>query len=669
MRSTHNLVGRLGGLLIVALMAGACGVSIDLGTPGSETLPGSPGNETGALTASDGNGVVIEGRYTWKDSPCQFDEPADVSTRCGWLQVPERWDDPAAVKTIRLQVAIFSAGPTDVAPVVYLEGGPGGDALANIGQSFDTLFGALVDTHEIVIIGQRGTGSADPHLRCDNVLELSRDLLDEVSPLEDELGQFEAAYVDCANDFAERRIDTSAYNSVQNAHDVEALRLALGHDQWNVIGISYGTRLGQTLMRLHPEGIRAIILDSVVPTERDPNVDLPVTAKRAFETLWAGCATSADCSGTFGDLEARFFALVDELNQRPLEFEVGDLFTGETFTAVLDGAGLVDQVFSALYAEFAFVAVPELVTQLEEGNTTGIAAMVSQSVTSEPFFADGMFWSVMCTEEVPFITQSSRDAGLTGDPRYDQLRPDEYADFLDTVCGAFDPDAAAAVEDELVSSDLPVLVMAGSYDPITPPSGGREILAGLSNGFFFEYPHTGHGALSDPCAQAMALEFFAEPSASPDDACIDEIEEPDWTPEIFEGIAFEPFSYDAGIVSASGLAPVGWDDFGEGTYANTDNLLHSSVVVQQVFGDIPTQALLSSVEDFLGAELVELDGLDVGGRAWSRREGQAFGSVFDVLIATEDGATFFVLFENSPSDRDRAVAALLDPILSAIGRP
>ncbi|MFV2039391.1 MAG: alpha/beta fold hydrolase [Acidimicrobiales bacterium] len=668
------------GLVVLALVATACSVSVDLDVPetagsdeaeerrSDQTDPAPDGEATAPLSSPDGTGVVFDGRYAWEDAECEFSEPADVSTRCGWLDVPERWDDPDSANTIRLHVGIFSAGPTDTEPVVYLEGGPGGDALANIDQGFSTLFGELVNSHDIVIIGQRGTGSADPHLRCDNVIEISRDLLDDTTSPADQLARYEAGYVECAQEFADQGIDTAAYNSVQNAHDVEALRLALGFEKWNVLGISYGTRLGQTLMRLHPDGIRAVILDSVVPTERDPSVDNPVTAQRAFETLWAGCASSSECAGEFGDLETRFFALVDELDQRPLEFEVSDLIEGETYPAIVDGTVLMDQAFSALYSKSAFAAVPELVAQLEVGDTAGIEARVSQSVTSEPFIADGMFWSVECNEEVPFITDESVEQGMTGDPRYDRFRPEESADFLTGVCGAFDSGAAAPVENELVSSMLPVLVMGGSYDPITPPADGLAILEGLPNGFFFEYANTGHAAMADPCAQAMAVDFFANPASAPDAACIGAIEEPDWTSEPFAGIDFEPFSYDVGVFSASGLAPVGWDDLGEGAFANTENLLHTSIVLQQGFTNIPADVLLSNVGAFLDTELIQLDDLAAGGRTWSRREGSVPGSILDIFVTMDGNDTFFVLFQNSPADRDAAMAVLLDPILSAIAR-
>lgn len=618
--------------------------------------------------APDGTGIDVIGRAEWSDADCEFDEPASVATRCGWLEVPERWDDPDDGDSVRLHVGVFSAGPTDTAPIVYLEGGPGGDPLANISQGFDTFFGDLVDRHDIVIVAQRGTGSSRPHLQCQNTLDLSRDLLDDETDLDDELDAYTESYAECASDLRDDGVDLGAYNSIQNAHDIEALRDALGYEQWNVLGVSYGTRLGQTLMRLHPDGVRAIVLDSVLANDRDPSVDQPVTARRAFETLWDGCAASSACGAAYPDLETRFFALVDALDQDRLSLEAHDVLTGERYPAVLDGDGLMELTFGALYSKAAFAGLPELVGQLERGDTSGAATLLSQNITSEPFIAAGMYWSVTCNEEVPFITDETLAAGLTGDPRYDRLRPDSYVDdYLDGVCGAFDSGTAPPVEDELVASSLPTLVLGGVYDPITPPDDGESLLARLDNAQFVVLPHTGHGAIADPCGQALVLDFLQSPDVSLDTSCIDDIAEPAWVPGDFSGLEFESFSYDEGLFSGSGVRPVGWDDLGAGTFTSTDNLLHTTVLLQQVLPRTPAGLLLSTFGSALGTDFEEAGTVNAGGLAWTRHQGEVPGSIVDVVLAEDDGNTLLVVLQSAPADHAAALEQLLPPVLDALG--
>ena len=594
-------------IVVVALVAAGCATTLDINVSregSAASTPGATPEGSGPVEVTDPD-PDLTGRATWVETTCRFTEPADVETTCGWLTVPERWDLDNDDDTISLHVGIFSNGGAG-APVVYLEGGPGGDALANIDTSFSSLWASIVDEHDVVIIGQRGTGSAEPSLDCSEVNELELDLLDDVVSVTDEADAYELAYRSCVDRLRDAGADLAAYNSVQNATDVEALRLALGHDQWNVIGISYGTRLGQTLMRLYPDGIRSIILDSVLPTRREAGVDIPKVAERAYTVLFEECAASPACAAAYPDLEPRFFALVDRLDEQPASFQVADSITGEQYAARMDGDDLLGVGFQALYSKEAFSGLPELVAQLEQGDTSGAETLVGLQVTSLPFVAGGMYWAVQCHEEVPFVQPGDADAGRTGDPYYDRMGPPELDDTADRLCEAFEAGTADPAEDELVVSDLPALLMAGRYDPITPPSDTRSLLDGLSAAHYVELPHTGHAALADPCGQEIALAFMADPDRAPSTDCLADIAEPPWVIDIFEDVEFEPFSYDEFLVSGRGVAPVGWEAGSEGSFVQADNLLHLSVLLQQAVDGVPPDFLVASLADILGGDPVEL---------------------------------------------------------------
>ena len=653
-------------VVLLAVVAAGCATTVDIRI--SEDAASQPSS-----SSSDGFGgrVVVgdselSGRFAWEESDCDFTEPDDVDTTCGWLTVPERWDLDNDADTIRLHVGRFSSGASG-SPVVYLEGGPGGDALANIDSSFGSLWETIVEQHDLVIIGQRGTGAAEPSLQCGDAVELSLDLLDEVLDPVDETAAYEGAYASCTDTFRSQGVDLAAYNSVQNATDVEALRLALGFDQWNVVGISYGTRLGQTLMRLYPDGIRSIILDSVLPTRRETTVDIPTVAQRAYRVLFDECAASPACSGPFPDLEERFFALVDRLDEDPISFDVSDAISGAQYAARMDGGDLIDAGFQALYSKEAFAGLPELVAQLEVGDTSGIETLVGLQVTSLPFVAGGMYWAVQCHEEVPFVQPGDADAGRTGNRYFDRMGPAELDDSADRLCELFDAGVADPAENELVVSDLPTLLMAGRYDPITPPSDAESLLEGLANASYIELPHTGHAALADPCGQEIAVAFLADPSVPPPTGCVADVAEPAWTIDIFADVEFEAFSYEDFFGSGSGVAPVEWEAGGDGTFIRSDNLLHLSVLLQQSVVGVPPDFLVENLSDILGAQPNQLADIEAGGKAWAHWESRIPGSVVDIFAVDDDGTTLFVLFQHAPDDRDRALEVLVDPILSAFG--
>jgi pimeloyl-ACP methyl ester carboxylesterase len=65
------------------------------------------------------------------------------------------------------------------------------------------------------------------------------------------------------------------------------------------------------------------------------------------------------------------------------------------------------------------------------------------------------------------------------------------------------------------------LLMAGEFDPITPPAWGRHAAATLANGYFVEYPGVGHGASAVPgCPREMLVAFVQDPRVRPDDTCL-----------------------------------------------------------------------------------------------------------------------------------------------------
>ena len=152
---------------------------------------------------------------------------------------------------------LYSDTESAVDPVIYLEGGPGGSALTSVDDWSES---SVRENNDLILLDQRGTGYSLPSLNC---VEVEEDESDD--PL--------VAEQACFDRFVDEGINLNAYNSVQSASDIADL-MALLQDEFeysafNLLGISYGTRLALTLMRDHPGSIRSVILDSVYPPNRD----------------------------------------------------------------------------------------------------------------------------------------------------------------------------------------------------------------------------------------------------------------------------------------------------------------------------------------------------------------------------------------------------------------
>jgi pimeloyl-ACP methyl ester carboxylesterase len=138
-----------------------------------------------------------------------------------------------------------------------------------------------------------------------------------------------------------------------------------------------------------------------------------------------------------------------------------------------------------------------------------------------------MFHSVWCYEEMPFSSTESIDAGLEGLPPQlvsyftggSEAGLNAYLDFCAMWMGDLRADP---IEDEAVVSEIPTLLLAGQFDPVTPLSWALLAAETLPNSFVYEYPGLGHGAFfSSTCPQRMILDFIEYPDREPGDECID----------------------------------------------------------------------------------------------------------------------------------------------------
>ncbi|MBJ7454186.1 MAG: alpha/beta fold hydrolase, partial [Blastococcus sp.] len=234
---------------------------------------------------------------------CDFEVPAGVDMQCGTLEVPADREDPDGGE-VELAFGVVRSDAPDLAddPVVYLSGGPGQSTLELVPQGFAQLYEPLTANRDLVLLDQRGTGLSEPSLACDEYTDVALESLG--SDLSDEELEAEAldALEECHERLADDGVDFADYNSAASAADLEDLRVALDYDEWNLYGISYGTRLAQQAMRDHPDGIRSVVLDSAYPADADLYAEMPGNAERAMEALFTTCADDPACAAAYPDL-------------------------------------------------------------------------------------------------------------------------------------------------------------------------------------------------------------------------------------------------------------------------------------------------------------------------------------------------------------------------------
>ncbi len=468
--------------------------------------------------------VVEAGTFTRGECPPGVLATPPSTVSCGTLEVPENRNVPDEASVV-LPIAIIEpqdgAGLPD--PVFYLDGGPGGDGLT-LAETLSEL--PLARKRRVVIVGQRGTPLADPTFDCPEVEAAQAEALD-VGMDETTTAAEQAALGECFDRVTAEDPDLSTYDSATAADDLEAARLALGYGEWNLYGVSYGTRLGLEVLRRHPDAVRSAVLDSVYPPDVDAYTTLVPGAERAFEELQAACEEDPGCAAAYPNLVDRLAALYDQLEASPVDATGVHPETGAVVTVRWDGDRMVEAAFLALYNEPIIPLLPSLLTQFEQQQMDlATATYVSTVMTFGESMAEGLYLAVECRERAPFTDRDELERQAMEEPAW--LLSAATAETSVKDCDIWKAPAAEPDVAEPVRSAVPTLVLAGRFDPITPPEWGRGVADGLEQSFFRELPGAGHSVSTEECADEIVAVFLDDPTAEPAPDCVGSLGPPEF---------------------------------------------------------------------------------------------------------------------------------------------
>lgn len=442
--------------------------------------------------------------------PAACPEHVDADS-CGYVTVPENRQHPG--RTIKLYVMINRADGEDPEPdpVFVLSGGPGEQAI--VYYESDWLFA----DRDVVYFDQRGNGYSQPALECPEQQRVY-----ESNPAFAQLADqsFEALGV-CGKRYLARGIDLSAYNATESAHDIEAIRKALGYGKINLLGVSYGTRLAQEAMRAHSDSLRAVIMDSVLPADINLPVNLPVTIEAALQTLFKNCADEPDCDQAFPDLERKYLELLSHLDAgaKPPDDKSWPIAAAEWQLSLV----------RELYSPHAIDRVPFRIETLYSGEIPA-SRDPARDIKLHDMGLSGMslgsFITVTCLGETAFTTPQAIEQGFAKLPQWREAlgnSPEISSPRLHQLCRDWGLSEPSGRENEAVKSDVPTLLLAGRLDPVTPPRFLAHVADHLANVYPFVLTAGSHALLySHSCAGKLAEEFMHQPEQRPTPDCAEE---------------------------------------------------------------------------------------------------------------------------------------------------
>lgn len=494
-----------------ALLAACLGVLGALGTTPSSASPPVGGPTPGHPA-----------RFV--PGPCPR-TPEPVPGRCGFLEVPENRERTTG-RTVRLAVAIIPAASTKPAadPVVFMEGGPGGDAFGAIPFLIDS---GVNRDRELIVVAQRGTLHSQPNLACPELDRFNATAVGLPYDAPSTGRGLVRAAKQCRDRLTGEGNDLKAYNTTENAADFAALRKALGIKKWNVYGYSYGTDLGLTYLRRHPQGIRSLAIDSVVPPQI---VSLPWawdSAQEGIDAIFAACEAQPACKSRYPHLSRTLTQQVRRLEANPLRLTVPPPGGGTPVKVVLDGGTLVNLLVTNGRLVPA-VDVPAALYELADGNPERLArAQAAGATPAIGEFAHGLTHSVACAEWAPgFSKRDVLKAGRRAFPGWPDsvLAHAPQLPFEHDLCRVWNVPDRTAVQRVATRSDVPALIITGTFDAKTGASWGPYAGRTLPRSTAVLIPGIGHWVVpQNPCAASVLRSFLARPTA-PDTGCVPGVE-------------------------------------------------------------------------------------------------------------------------------------------------
>ncbi|MEQ8717081.1 MAG: alpha/beta fold hydrolase [Acidimicrobiales bacterium] len=484
----------------------AAALAVSACTGGDGTASGGDG------TASRGDGTASGGDGTASDRDCP-PEAAVPGVRCLTVTVPLDRENPGQGR-VELAVAVIDNDDTVVdSPVVFLNGGPGG-GIVHLAAAFRGF------PFDVVAIDLRGSGISEPSLDCPEIDSAFAELLSLPAGGSEDDDRYAALLEECQDRLVAAGVDLDAFDTAAAAADVASVRAALGYDEWNLWGSSYGTWVALAVLRDYPTGVRSVVLDATLPPDVDFLAELPVNATRAFTELASACSADSACAGRFGDVRTLIRAAADRLAADPVSVSVVRPGTGEGVDVLVDAAAFYGVLFDAMYDTSALGRLPLLIERAADGDLVELVQrFVDGRDPNTLVFSEALYEAVVCSDDVPFAEPQTVTDGLAGrDPGF--IAAFDTGDFFED-CAAWPLDASEESEDLPVVSDVPTLLVTGRFDPVTPPAWTRRAAETLTRSTVVEMPARGHGlAVNDVCSLSIMLAFLDEPTAILDLACV-----------------------------------------------------------------------------------------------------------------------------------------------------
>jgi pimeloyl-ACP methyl ester carboxylesterase len=404
--------------------------------------------------------------------------------KTGYLVVPEDRNKPAGRK---VKIPFLFVRRPDQDPrkniTLYTTGGPGYSTTLNIDSiSYDSGWLAYGG---FIAFDQRGTKRAKPCLDCmELVTAIKRSYIEGKN--KDSL--LLAAVQQCRNRFVRQGVNLSAYNTIESAEDINDLRLALNVDSLNLVGISYSGSLMLAMARIHPEGVRTLILNSPLPGDVNFEEHALFNINEALEQVFLNCqADSSDVK--YKKLRPRFHQYFSSITGKKFAISYKEKNGDKNMNIVYTKNELLDAVIGRLNSGQVNTVAGVMVDLIEGRQDKYVREVLDKYFAGNTSVSFGMRYSVYCTEQIAYDNPQL-------EKQQDQVLPwlagYPYNDVNHAICDCWQVKPEPAVAKQPVYSSIPALISAGDVDPDCRPFYNRLIKRYMPNSQLLIMHNKGH---------------------------------------------------------------------------------------------------------------------------------------------------------------------------------
>jgi pimeloyl-ACP methyl ester carboxylesterase len=445
------------------------------------------------------------------------------TAQCGTVSVPIDYANPQGAQA-QLAVIRIPATGGRIGALMVNPGGPGASAV-------DTVAGmgaALADTDirrrfDLVAFDPRGVGHSTPQLRCRTDAEFDAYRREPNADYSQAgVAHIEALYRQYAQSCSERVGDAflESVGTVSTVRDMDVVRAALGENQINYLGFSYGTEIGAAYAEAYPDRIRAMVLDGAVDPSLDPieeNLRQMAGFQMAFDDYAADCAQLAGCplGNDPAQFVNRYHELIDPLVARPARTsDPRGLSSQDAIT------GTVNALYSRQYWKFLTSGLLGLQRGTDPGDLLLLADdYVNRDQSGHYQNTQDAFYSIRCVN-APFPTDPA--VWAAADQRSREVAPFlSYGNFTGfaprDTCSMWPVPASSTPHPAVSPGPGKVVVVSTTHDPATPYQAGADLAKQMSASLI-TFDGTQHTVVfnGDACVDTAVVAFLVDGVMPPD---------------------------------------------------------------------------------------------------------------------------------------------------------